>query len=143
MLHRDHLSRFKVLWEEYNDIGRPYTCRDEIIRAVCPQLHGMYFVKMCLLLTIIGGSARSSNERNNNEIDANHHPDSLPAGGSSAVSRRSQSHLLIVGVSMLIICMYSWDDMIRSFKCRILELERASFFDSPHHFFLDLSSPLV
>jgi hypothetical protein len=46
--------------------------RDEIVKAVCPNLHGMFYVKLSLLLTLIGGS-RSSD------------------------TRRSQSHLLIVG----------------------------------------------
>jgi DNA helicase MCM9 len=81
LLHQNHISKFRMVWSEYNKIDRPFACRDEIVRAVCPQLHGMYFVKLALLLTIIGGSA------------------SLGGGEGGAVSRRTQSHMLIVGVS--------------------------------------------
>lgn len=84
LLHQNRISKFRMVWDEYNRIGRPFMCRDAIVRAVCPQLHGMYFVKLALLLTIIGGSAKP-----------------LSAGGEgSSVSRRSQSHLLIIGVML-------------------------------------------
>ena len=34
--------------------------RDFIVRAVCPHLYGLFFVKLSLLLTLIGGTSASS-----------------------------------------------------------------------------------
>ena len=51
--------------------------RDAIVMTVCPNLHGMFYVKLSLLLTLIGGG-RTQNEHSGNR-------------------RRSQSHLLLVG----------------------------------------------
>ena len=45
-------------------------------RAVCPQLCGLYLVKLALLLTLLGGVATRE---------------------SGGIKRRSQSHLLLVG----------------------------------------------
>ena len=47
-----------------------------VFRSVCPQLCGMYLVKLAMLLTLLGGVATQEN---------------------SGVKRRSQSHLLLVG----------------------------------------------
>ena len=52
--------------------------RNRIVGAVCPQLHGMFYVKLSLLLTLIGGSTAASM-------------------GSGPNRRRRDSHLLIVG----------------------------------------------
>eukprot|EP00602_Paraphysomonas_sp_CaronLab_P007190 CAMPEP_0185038984 /NCGR_PEP_ID=MMETSP1103-20130426/35307_1 /TAXON_ID=36769 /ORGANISM="Paraphysomonas bandaiensis, Strain Caron Lab Isolate" /LENGTH=709 /DNA_ID=CAMNT_0027577675 /DNA_START=251 /DNA_END=2377 /DNA_ORIENTATION=- len=59
-------------------IGSTLLERDRILRAVCPQLHGMAIVKLCLLLTLIGGSTAA-------------------ASGPSQYRRRCQSHMLVVG----------------------------------------------
>lgn len=56
---------------------RSLRARDSIVKAVCPNLHGMFYVKLSLLLTLIGGG-RTQNEHSGNR-------------------RRSQSHLLLVG----------------------------------------------
>ena len=50
--------------------------RDVIIRSICPQLYGMFYVKLSLLLTLIGGNQTRSDR---------------------GVRRRSQSHMLICG----------------------------------------------
>lgn len=68
----DMREEFRQYWEKYQH--RPYVGRDNIIRAVCPKLHGMYYVKLCLLLTLIGGSQRHE-----------------------TLSRRHHSHMLIIG----------------------------------------------
>jgi hypothetical protein len=77
-------SLFQSYWKSYqlppddqDETESSLQGRDNIVKAVCPNLHGMFYVKLSLLLTLIGGS-RST---------ADHH-------GSR---RRSQSHLLIVG----------------------------------------------
>lgn len=53
-----------------------FQARNTIVRAVCPQLFGLFYVKLSLLLALIGGSTTTYE------------------GG---VRRRSQSHMLIVG----------------------------------------------
>lgn len=67
---------FTNYWRAHNASNRPLTARNAIIRAVCPQLCGMYLVKLALLLTLIGGVAGKE------------------AGG---LRKRGQGHLLLVG----------------------------------------------
>lgn len=43
--------------------GKSFSYRNQIIAAVCPQLHGMFYTKLCLLLVLIGGSTVSSGRR--------------------------------------------------------------------------------
>jgi DNA replicative helicase MCM subunit Mcm2 (Cdc46/Mcm family) len=64
----DEMNEFNAIERDQHSLQG----RDNIVKAVCPNLHGMFYVKLSLLLTLIGGS-RSSD------------------------TRRSQSHLLIVG----------------------------------------------
>jgi DNA helicase MCM9 len=56
--------------------AHPLRARDLIVRSVCPQLYGLYLVKLCVALTLIGGVQR---------IEA------------SGMRVRGESHLLIVG----------------------------------------------
>lgn len=67
--------KFEHFWQQFE--GRPFQGRNEIVRVVCPQLYGMYYVKLCLLLTLIGGS--------------------IPQSATNVVKRRYQSHLLLIG----------------------------------------------
>lgn len=79
--------------------------RNIIIKAVCPQLHGLYYVKLCLLLTLIGGSSSMSvGESGNTSADDSHMSTQDARGtqrGSNEITkpskRRAQGHLLIVG----------------------------------------------
>ena len=72
----DTVSQFDSFWQPYRDDDRVLEGRDLIIRSICPQLYGLFFVKLALLLTLVGGSATQSDR---------------------GVKRRSQSHLLVVG----------------------------------------------
>jgi hypothetical protein len=56
----------------------PHEGRNLVVAAVCPQLHGMFYVKLCLLLTLIGGSAPPDS--------ASNQPPSSAAPASSSVS---------------------------------------------------------
>eukprot|EP01038_Epipyxis_sp_PR26KG_P007770 gene7770-10556_t len=53
-----------------------FKARNTIVRSICPQLYGMFYVKLSVLLTLVGGT----------------HTDY-----ENGIRRRSQSHLLIVG----------------------------------------------
>ena len=70
-------SRYESFWNKHhlNDLAG----RDLIIQSVCPQLYGMYYVKLCLLLTLIGGSIKTNESEN------------------GTVRRRYQSHMLLIG----------------------------------------------
>ncbi|KAL9651296.1 hypothetical protein ABK040_001249 [Willaertia magna] len=60
-------------WEKYKD--KPLAARNLILKSMCPQLFGLYYVKLAVALTIIGGVPM---RKNNTRI-------------------RGESHLLIVG----------------------------------------------
>jgi DNA helicase MCM9 len=76
VLSNNSRPKFDQFWSQY--AGRPFQGRNEIIQAICPQLYGMYYVKLCLLLTLIGGSISQPSDRN-------------------GIRRRYQSHLLLIG----------------------------------------------
>jgi DNA helicase MCM9 len=82
-----HLNEFEQFWQHYRSSSssssshkqRNYgelLARNIIIRSVCPQLYGLFLVKLSLLLTIIGGS---------------------PTAYEGGIRRRNQIHLLMIG----------------------------------------------
>ena len=70
---RTEYANYNQLSRETN---RQYTFRNHIVASVCPQLHGLFSVKLAVLLTLIGGVKREF---------ANGH------------RIRGQSHLLLIG----------------------------------------------
>jgi DNA helicase MCM9 len=71
------VAQFAHFWaSRLGDSNSIFQARNDIVRAVCPQLFGMFYVKLSLLLALIGGNS------------------TVYEGG---VRRRSQSHMLIVG----------------------------------------------
>jgi DNA helicase MCM9 len=69
-------SHFQKFWSEYRRMDQELAARDIIIRSVASQLFGMYFVKLALLLALIGG---------------------VDTGVRGNVRRRSNIHMLMVG----------------------------------------------
>ena len=67
---------FEARWESARARGRELAERDALLRAVCPQVHGMALAKLAVVLTVIGGVARES---------------------ASGARVRGESHLLVVG----------------------------------------------
>eukprot|EP00606_Chrysophyceae_sp_TOSAG23-5_P000123 GSChrysophyteH2.ASY1.ANO1.630.1 assembled CDS len=65
---------FDHFWKNYS--GSTMIGRNIIVKSVCPQLYGLFYVKLALLLTLVGGS--STHEH-------------------AGIRRRQQSHLLLVG----------------------------------------------
>jgi DNA helicase MCM9 len=47
-------ERFSKFWSHYKPLNG-FDGRNIIIKSVCPQLHGMHFAKLSLLLALIGG----------------------------------------------------------------------------------------
>jgi DNA helicase MCM9 len=65
---------FHDFWAEYKT--RPLTARNIIIGSVCPQLYGMYIVKLAVSLVLLGGVSRKD---------------------LTGTKVRGESHLLLVG----------------------------------------------
>ena len=65
------------MWENCAD---RVAMRDSIVASFCPTLHGMFLVKLAVLLTVIGGSSASSS-----------------SSETSSESARREGHILLVG----------------------------------------------
>jgi DNA helicase MCM9 len=65
---------FYEYWQEYEH--RPVTARNIILNSLCPQLYGMYIVKLAVCLVLTGGVSRKD---------------------SNGTRVRGESHLLLVG----------------------------------------------
>ena len=67
-------ASFEGFWEDHRH--RPWAGREKILEGMCPQIHGMPFVKLATLIMLIGGVQR---------VD------------ESGTSIRGQVHMLLVG----------------------------------------------
>jgi DNA helicase MCM9 len=72
--HFPQVQLFKEFWQEHKHT--PITGRNIIIQSLCPQLYGMYVVKLAVALALIGGVSRQD---------------------TSGTRVRGESHLLLVG----------------------------------------------
>ncbi|XP_057977833.1 probable DNA helicase MCM9 isoform X2 [Malania oleifera] len=70
----DVIMKFKLFWSEFQD--NPLKGRNAILRGICPQVFGLFTVKLAVALTLIGGVQH---------VDA------------SGTKVRGESHLLLVG----------------------------------------------
>ncbi|XP_042506179.1 probable DNA helicase MCM9 isoform X1 [Macadamia integrifolia] len=70
----DVVKKFKQFWTEFRDT--PLKGRNAILRGICPQVFGLFTVKLAVSLTLIGGVQH---------VDA------------SGTKVRGESHLLLVG----------------------------------------------
>jgi len=46
-------EEFTSFWQQYQH--RPLTARNQILASVCPQVYGLYVVKLAVALVLIGG----------------------------------------------------------------------------------------
>ena len=58
------VAQFENFWTEHE--SEPLHARDMIVSGMCPQLYGMYFVKLSLILMLVGGVPRESGNDNVN-----------------------------------------------------------------------------
>jgi DNA helicase MCM9 len=65
---------FRRFWERYRD--RPMTGRNKLIEAFCPQVYGLYIIKLAVMLTMTGGVQHVA---------------------KAGVKTRGEPHLLLVG----------------------------------------------
>ena len=70
------MENFELYWSHYRTADRMMVGRNVLLKSVCPQLYGLFYTKLALMLTLIGGSVTQE---------------------ESGVRRRQQSHLLLVG----------------------------------------------
>ncbi|KAK9130119.1 hypothetical protein Sjap_010606 [Stephania japonica] len=70
----DVIEKFKQFWTEYKDA--PLRGRNAILQGICPQIFGLFTVKLAVALTLVGGVQH---------VDA------------SGTKVRGESHLLLVG----------------------------------------------
>nr|XP_034828830.1 DNA helicase MCM9 [Maniola hyperantus] len=75
---------FDDFWAKYQQC--PLKGRDQILASVCPQVYGLYLVKLAVLLTVITGSNHIAEKEQNTTNDDKH-----------ASHVRGQCHLLLVG----------------------------------------------
>ncbi|KAL4707293.1 hypothetical protein ACJJTC_019831 [Scirpophaga incertulas] len=76
---------FNDFWCKFN--ACPLKGRDQILSSVCPQVYGLYLVKLAVLLTVVTGSNNWNEHELKKEGDDDKH----------ATKVRGQCHLLLVG----------------------------------------------
>ncbi|KAJ2692848.1 protein phosphatase 2A regulatory subunit cdc55, partial [Coemansia sp. RSA 1285] len=69
------LAMFRRFWRD--GAARPVAARNAIVAAVCPQVHGLFYAKLAVALTLVGGVG--------------------VACGASGLRVRGDGHLLLVG----------------------------------------------
>lgn len=78
---------FNEFWSLYKSC--PMKGRDQILSAICPQVYGLYLVKLALLLTVITGHNHIENDTDMNK--------SKNCEDKHSTNVRGQCHLLLVG----------------------------------------------
>lgn len=83
-------SHFRDYWQPFKTTNE-WHGRAQIIQSFCPQIHGMFLVKLATLLTVIGGSGTEEEEED----------EGVEAGKENVVKgarkSRREGHLLLVG----------------------------------------------
>ncbi len=59
----DSESNPQMLWSPAMSPEERLAVRDRIVQSFCPGIHGMFLVKLAVLLTVIGGSAGEGDRR--------------------------------------------------------------------------------
>ena len=54
-------AAFRAYWDGHQDA--PLAARDALLRALCPQIHGLAVVKLATMLSLVGGVARGGGTR--------------------------------------------------------------------------------
>ncbi|XP_014259702.1 DNA helicase MCM9-like isoform X2 [Cimex lectularius] len=73
-LTKEVKDEFISFWDKYRD--SPLTARNEILQSICPEVYGLYVIKLAMALVLAGG---------------------VPQNPSSGARVRGESHLLLVG----------------------------------------------
>jgi DNA helicase MCM9 len=77
LVTRNSVELFERFWARHDRGGHSrFRARDHILRAVCPDLHGLFILKLALLLTLVGGVTQTD---------------------ASGQRVRGESHLLLIG----------------------------------------------
>lgn len=79
-------EKYENYWRKFSGGAEEIRGRSRIVNSFCPQMHGMFLLKLATLMTIIGGCSSSEGERNVDEEEEN-----------GARRSRKEGHLLLVG----------------------------------------------
>ena len=79
-------EQFEGFW---NDVQDPIRGRSVIVNSFCPQIHGLFLVKLATLMTVIGGC-----EMTVDSAEGLHQQDQEVSGARKS---RREGHLLLVG----------------------------------------------
>ena len=58
----DALEDIKLYWQEARESGKIISARNHIIKSFCPQIYGLYAVKLALALVLTGGNTMTTND---------------------------------------------------------------------------------
>lgn len=87
-------EQYEQFWKDF--VNDAVTGRSIIVNSFCPQMHGMFLVKLACLMTVIGGCEYTNNcDNNDTEGDST----------SGARKSRKEGHLLLVGDPGKISCL--------------------------------------
>lgn len=75
----EHLMCLQAEWQDSVDRVGEMKLRDTIIESICPQVHGLYAIKLAIALVVTSGGIENTTMT------------------SSGCTIRGQSHLLLVG----------------------------------------------
>ena len=79
----EKILEFQSFWEKHSQ--KPFSGRDLIISSICPQLCGLFTVKMASLLMLIGGVSKDRTESSDLGLNV------------SGIGTRGEIHFLLVG----------------------------------------------
>lgn len=82
--------------------GKPFAGRDAIIRSVCPQMYGLYIVKLALLCVMIGGVG----QHDENEMKIRGESHFLMVGDPGTGKSQVRCSLFLFVCSQLHTCIY-------------------------------------
>lgn len=79
----EHLLCVRADWQETVDRIGELKIRDQLVESFCPEVHGMYLVKLAILLALSSGVNPKGRE--------------VGGGRSGGSQTRGNSHLILVG----------------------------------------------
>lgn len=100
----EHLACLHAEWQEAaaGEAGGEQAIRDRMVRSFCPQIHGMYLVKLAVLLALCSGDSGRAVSVASGAVRATGSGDvggggGRGRGGTEPMQTRGSSHVLLVG----------------------------------------------
>jgi DNA helicase MCM9 len=61
-VHEEMEGEFADFWETHREAGTEMVARNTIIGSICPQVFGLFTVKLAVALTLVGGIDADASE---------------------------------------------------------------------------------